>query len=564
MAFNIKLLDADDPIFKYIAKRHRSKFAQLEPFEDDSLANQSFFIKHLDRTRGGVLGQGCNNHTFHVARTGKVSGLSEKTVLGLMLEYWNEKCQPPWPEQKLARVVANAFEYSHAPQGCMNVWRAFDDVETVEYSDNLEKEEADWTIPRKKQRSDDPTAETWNARASFYGKTIAIQVDKKTEIVDNPLYRLLRFNNFANKISFTDKAPWHKEKREYWVDSDVSECRRWLDQRRGLPFSKTVMEDAAVQVAMTYQFHPIRDWLNCLKWDGEARLDRMLIDYAGSPDTPYVREVSKNTIIAAVARVYQPGCQHDSMLVLEGNQGSGKTSFVRILGGKHYADIKIDLLGLKDTIQCMQGRWILEASELEFMKRNEAQSIKRFLTLTHDVVRLPYQRYDEEFPRQNIFIGTVNPGADSAYLSDTEGNRRYWPVVTSKIDLQGLQEAREQIFAEAVFRYKSKEPWSIQSTELIRAANTETELRVGRDSWQEIIAVWLTGNESEELTGQLIANNALNIKGAQYDKLAANRIAKCMRHLDYKRKRKRMGKLNFMWVWYKEDDDDEEDYVSDL
>lgn len=559
MAFNIKLLDADDPIFKYIAKRHTAKFQTLEPLEDDSLANQSFYIKYLQRTSGGILGQGCNNATYHVARAGKVAGLSKQITLGLILEYWNEKCQPPWPEQKLARVVANAFEYSRAPQGCMNIWRAFDDVEAIEYNDKLEKEEADWSIPRKKQRSDDPTAETWNARATFYGREIPIK--NQSKFVYNPLYRLLRFNQFANKISFTGKAPWHNAAREYWVDSDVSECRKWLDQRRGLAFSKTVMEDAAIQVSMTYQFHPIRDWLSCLKWDGEARLDRMLIDYAGSPDTPYVREVSKNTIIAAVARVYQPGCQHDSMLVLEGNQGTGKTSFVRILGGKHYADIKIDLLGLKDTIQCMQGRWILEASELEFMRRNEAQSIKRFLTLTHDVARLPYQRYDEEFPRQNIFIGTVNPGADSTYLSDTEGNRRYWPVATKKIDLNGLAQIRDQLFAEAYSRFKKGESWAIKDAHLIKIANEEAAMRVGRDSWQEIIAVWLTQDMLPELTGQNIANACMNLKGKEYDKLAANRIAKCMTKLGYERKKKRIDKLNYVYVWYKEV---EENYADDL
>lgn len=554
--FNIKLLEEDDSLFKYLSATHKKIIEDLEPFEDDSIQNQSFYIKQLNNAKGAVQGNAGNNETFHLARDGKLRGLSQQTTLGLMLEYWNDKCQPPWPQQELSEVVAHAFEYSKIPQGCMNVWKAFEEVEAIEYDDELSKNEAAWSIPRKKARSDDPTTETWNARTAFYAREIPVKNESK--FVGNPLYRLLRFNGFANKIGFAHKTPWHKLHRDYWVDADVSECRRWLDQRRGLPFSKTVMEDAAIQVAMTYQYHPICDWLNSLRWDGEARLDRMLIDYAGSPDTPYVREVSKNTIIAAVARVFEPGCQHDSMLVLEGNQGTGKTSFVRTLGDKYYADVKIDILGLKDTIQGMQGNWILEASELEFLRRGEAQAIKRFLTLTHDVVRMPYNRYTEEYPRQSIFIGTVNPDNGEGYLSDTEGNRRYWPVPTSNIDLRALARDREQLFAEAYYRYKQKEKWHIKDPKIIKMANEEAALRVGRDPWEETLAHWLSQEHLLSLTGQYIASGALSLKGREYDKIAKNRIGKCMRKLGYEYKNKWHEK-GVIKIWVKE-----EDYAEDL
>jgi predicted P-loop ATPase len=560
MVFNIKSLEDDDPIFQYISKTQSAQFHNAEPFEDDSIQNQSFYIKQLNNTKGSVLKQGSNNDTFHLARDGKLRGLSEKTTLALMLEYWNEKCSPPWPEEKLSVVVKNAFEFSKAPQGCMNIWEVFKEIEVIEYDDELEKNEAAWSIPRKKARSDDATAETWNARASFYGNEVPVK--NQSKFVSNPLYRLLRYNRFANQICFTGKAPWHHDRQEYWVDSDVSECRRWLDQRRSLAFSKTVMEDAALQVAMTYQFHPVRDWLNSLRWDGESRLDRMLIDYAGSPDTLYVREVTKNTLIAAVARVFEPGCQHDSMLVLEGKQGTGKTSLVRILGDKYYADIKIDLLGLKDTIQGMQGRWLLEASELEFLKRGEAQAIKRFLTLTHDVVRMPYNRYTEEFPRQSIFIGTVNPEAGEGYLSDTEGNRRFWPVATSgDIDLAGIIRDRDQLFAEAYHRYKQGEKWHIKDPEIIKMANEQAALRVGNDPWEETILSWLDRTEIEEFTSAQIADNALSLKGAQYTKYHKNRVAKVMEKIGYKHTQKRINNLR-LWVWVKTEY--EENYASDL
>jgi len=558
MVFNIKLLDEDDTLFQYLSTTQRKAICNLEPFEDDSIQNQSFYIKQLNNTNGSILGQGSNNETFHLAREGKLRGLSENTAFNLMLEYWNEKCQPPWPAEKLRVVVKNAFEFSKAPQGCMNVWQAFKDVDIIQYDDELEKNEAGWSVLRNKAKKEDPTAETWNARAIFYSKRVSVKIDGHTKEVKNPVYRLLKYNKFANQISFNYPAPWHDEPQEYWVDSDVIECRRWMDQRLSMPFSKTVMEDAALQAAMTYKWHPVRDWLNSLRWDGEARLDRMLIDYAGSPDTLYVREVTKNTLIAAVARVFEPGCQHDSMLVLEGKQGTGKTSMVRILGGKYYADIKIDLMNLKDTIQCMQGRWILEASELEFMKRNEAQAIKRFLTLTHDITRFAWARYDQEYPRQSVFIGTVNPDREAGYLSDTEGNRRYWPVATSKIDLQALSRDRDQLFAEAYHRYKQGEKWHIKDALILKTAIDEANLRVGKDPWEETIALWLTGDHAN-LISSYIADQALSLKGNQFNKHYSNRLGKIMEKLGYEQKQKRIG-TSRPYVWVKK----EENYAKDL
>src|ERR1700679_2504227 len=162
MVFNIKSCDEDDPLFQYLSATHKKAICDLEPFEDDSIQNQSFYIKQLNNTKGSILKQGSNNDTFHLAREGKLRGLSENTTFNLMLEYWNEKCQPPWPAEKLRVVVKNAYEFSKMPQGCMNVWQAFKEVEVIEYDDPLLELEAGWAITRAKKRSDDPTAATWN------------------------------------------------------------------------------------------------------------------------------------------------------------------------------------------------------------------------------------------------------------------------------------------------------------------------------------------------------------------------------------------------------------------
>ena len=172
---------------------------------------------------------------------------------------------------------------------------------------------------------------------------------------------------------------------------------------------------------------------------------------------------------------------------------------------------------------------------------------------------MPYNRYTEEDPRQSIFIGTVNPDNGEGYLSDTEGNRRYWPVPTTSIDLPGLERDRDQLFAEAYHRYKLGEKWHIKDPKVIKMANEEAAMRVGRDPWEETLAHWLSQEHLMPLTGQYIANGALTLKGREYDKLASNRLSKCMKKLGYERKAKRFGKDTHN-VWCK----DEEDYLDGL
>jgi putative DNA primase/helicase len=387
-----------------------------------------------------------------------------------------------------------------------------------------------------------------------------------TKELPNEIYRLLKFNLFSNKIEFTRSAPWHRESipNPEWTDADTVGCRVWLAHNHHIDLGNPAVDDAALVVARFYAYHPVKNWFDTLKWDGIPRLDNWLIRYCGADSTNYVRQVGKCTLMAAVARILFPGCQHDSMLILEGEQGSGKTSVVRILGGLWYADVLIDPHHI-NTVHGMLGSWIMEASELEFAKRAEISAMKRFLTLTSDKVRLSYARHSEALQRQNIWIGTINPGKKPVYLNDTDGNRRFWPVLTRTIHLNALERDREQLFAEALFRVEAGEAWHLDY-ETEKEANKEAMRRVAADLWEEVIEEYIASEMCPAmLTSKVIAFQALGLSAKQLDlagRGAATRIANCMHALGYANKRawdrNRKVRVN---IWSRDDDESDLDGV---
>lgn len=528
-------------------------FGELEDEEDDSDASQRRYIAYLLKAAPAIEGRHGDDHTVHTAREGKLYGLSINTTHSLMLEYWNIRCIPPWDSADLLTKVESIYKSTKSAQGCLNAVRAFRSIDSPTYTNELEKLEATRAGAMSAATRNGMlilTSTIKNGSTCFFEKTWIPPRKAELDRCDNPLYRLIRYNDFANKIEFTRPAPWHMEEfpMQFWDDNESIDCRAWLNYNRNLDLTAPVMDDTALAVARFYRYHPVRDWLKSLKWDGVSRIDTWLEDYCGASDSPYTRTVGKCTLIAAVARVMAPGCQHDSMLVLEGEQGTGKTSVVRILGGAWYADIKIDP-GSIDTIHAMRGKWILEASELEFAKRVEVQAIKRFLTLTTDVGRLKFGRHSSDLPRQSIFIGTINPGGKPAYLADSDGNRRYWPVLTRTIALQRLRKDRDQLFAEAFIRYSRNEIWNLQDPKVIIMANNETAYRVDTDAWQDVIAKWLNYEDLPDiLDTKTIAYGALNLQSRELDRFNSNRIGKCLKNLGYNLVQKRFNGTRY-WVW---------------
>ena len=212
-----------------------------------------------------------------------------------------------------------------------------------------------------------------------------------------------------------------------------------------------VVHDAVQTLANHHRFHPVCDYLGSLVWDGQPRLDNWLTTYAGVEATPFVRAVGSLTLIAAVRRVRQPGVKFDEWLIMEGEQGSGKSQALQILAGnpKWFTDQKIIGLTGKEAIEAISGKWIIEAAELHGMKNSDVEGLKSFMSRDTDRGRMAYARTPTEGERQCIVIGTTN---SDKYLRDLTGNRRMWPVVTTKFDLEALKRDRDQLWAEAAFR----------------------------------------------------------------------------------------------------------------
>lgn len=206
--------------------------------------------------------------------------------------------------------------------------------------------------------------------------------------------------------------------------------------------------EGANTLCLENTYHPIRDYLDAVRWDGTPRIDRWLTSYLGAENTPYTQAVGRLMLMAAVRRVRQPGIKFDQIIVLEGPQGSGKSTALRIMAGgdDNFSDADILTLDAKSQMEALEGVWIYEICELEGISRADTSKVKSFASRDTDRGRPAYGRFRENRPRQNILVGTTN---DDQYLRDQTGNRRFWPVRTTTIDVEALARDRDQLWAEA-------------------------------------------------------------------------------------------------------------------
>lgn len=309
--------------------------------------------------------------------------------------------------------------------------------------------------------------------------------------------------------------PWAREKKGVCFkqrplrDADITQTLVWMQEVGMHLLQFDHVYKAVEMVARENSFHPCRDWLEGLIWDGKPRLDTWLSEFGGARASEYERLVGRMVLIAAVARAYEPGCKFDYMMILEGPQGARKSTACKVLGGEWFCENLDKDITSKDASMIIAGSWIVELGELTQMGKADTAELKHFVSKTVEEYRPPYGRLVVVEPRQCIFIGTTN---EMEYLKDDTGQRRFWPVYTEAWKIEELAVARDQLFAEAVVAYKAGEKMYPDPEVEKKLFGTEQTNRLETDSWEARMEVWCRGKKTLRLPDLLLGCLQIPVK----------------------------------------------------
>ncbi|CAE6768599.1 hypothetical protein R69619_03735 [Paraburkholderia nemoris] len=311
---------------------------------------------------------------------------------------------------------------------------------------------------------------------------------------DDLLRGLLRYDEMLRRAVVCGERPWEVAPSRYWTDSDSTNLRIYFERQYHLMATNEAAASALHAYAEMNRFHPLRNYLSSLAWDGVQRIATWLVRYCGARDTPYVREAGRCFLVGAVARIFQPGCKLDTCMLLEGRQGIGKSRSIRMLAGDYYSDAMPNLDDARTIGETTEGVWILEHSELAGLRKHEADTVKAFLSRSEDSYRPAYGRESLVVPRQFVMVGTCNPDAEGTYLRDPTGGRRFWPVAVTACDVAALAEDRDQLWAEAVAAFWAGQHWWFEDAATVAQAEREVADRTQENPWLDRTARYLDAN----------------------------------------------------------------------
>ena len=482
-------------------------------------SNIKAFIQFCQTCEPAIEKQGGDPWTYRVACLGKGKALSRDKTLEIMLEHFNPRCIDPWPIPDITQKVDNAYAFGHIPLGGV---------------------EQDFSEPPQ----DDP-GETFTPNLNkdgSYKKTRNNLEIVLFKIKGAPCKGLVQYNEFSHNVELRHRPVWVKE-GALWDDSDAIQLACYLSSHHKIEVSVNQVHEAIHNEAKRNSYHPVKNYINALKYDpANPILDTWLSRFCGAPDNPYTRFVARKVLIAAVARIYQPGIKFDHVMVLEGKQDIGKSLLCATLASPWFSDAHFDVKD-KDSIALLQGHWIVELAEMGVLNKASLETLKAFITRQVDKMRPAYGRTVQEFKRQCIFIGTINP-EKQGYLKDPTGNRRFWPVPMGVVDINGLREARDQLWAEAYYYYSKGESIYIQDQATQDLVDREIIKRQSEDPWAEVIEKYVETNYSDYIPeGSMyciilpseLYENALGGSNSRITNYEATRISNILVRLGFER-----------------------------
>lgn len=527
-----------------------------------------------------VEGSGGDQHTF-VAAALLVHdfALTDDEAWPLLAE-WNETCQPTWGEDELRAKLRGGSKYASRAFGSartldavptvrswIDTWQGSglqtdpEGLSLVQRVRDLVRDQNVDPVTRSRIESELKSATGLSATALSIPKTrvkpVAVEVTGEWAGLDlngsgspqpninNAVLilererRTIYFDSFLQKV-MTGEGPEAKE----WGDADDLDLTLYLQRQRGLTKIPPQVVSQAVQTyAHGRPRNVVREQLERVEWDRVERIETFFTRAFGAEDTEYVRAASQNFWKSASARVLRPGCKADHMPVLEGPQGAGKSSALKVIAGRFFAEAS-ESPHSKDFYQVLQGKLIVEIGEMDAFSRSDVAAVKRALSCSVDRYRAPYERAPRDWPRQGIFVGTTNR---SDWARDDTGGRRFWPIVVTRVDLEFIRNERSQLFAEAVHRVNAGESWWEMPAE---ATLAEQEARRQVHPWEEKIADHLATSQSREFTVTDLLTFPLERPISQMTKADQMNVAAILRRLGCARVDGwRNGRKQKFWRW---------------
>jgi predicted P-loop ATPase len=368
---------------------------------------------------------------------------------------------------------------------------------------------------------------------------------------------IFRFDEFACTEIYGRVAPWGGRVGAELADHDYILLKDWVAKQHGVECPVNLIHECAVQIARRNRFHPVKEYLNALEWDGVPRVDSWLKTYLNAEGPgEYLQTIGRKTLAAMVARVMEPGCKFDYVLILEGAQGVGKSTVLRYLvGDDWFSDADINLKD-RDSVLTIRSKWLIEMGELTSVARTDNETLKGFITRTCDRVRVPYGHRTENFPRQCVFVGTTN---QDDYLKDASGNRRFWPVKVGECLFNDIRRDRDQLFAEAYLIYQLGEALYIADKTLNQIASDEQNARVYHDAWIDMIGNFLDAERKkpeddrafpvERFTANDLFADFGPLQSLRSERATQMRASDCLKRLGYVKRRASVGGDRLGYIW---------------